>query len=529
MLLLFFHQAEVIRIATRDSFLLPSHSSYVQGVAWDPLGQMVVTQSADRSVKAHKLNTKPGVMVKLASRGHSHMKMLDNNSKAAAPANAAPLTAADFDPAVVNQKSKNLYADATVPSFFRRPAFSPDARLLVTPTGVYKNIKNNQMSFCTHLYSRNMLNTPVLSFVGLEDPSVAVRFSPVLYKPVAIPDKNSPPEFLIPGSYRMIFAVISISSVFVYDTQHPHPIARLGGLHLACINDATWTADGTMLIVCSSDGYLSFIKFDAATLGEPLADADLPDAVKLTHPSIYGHLVPPAPDSTTGGVSASATTTTTAEGVNESKPKVNRTATSSASPSSSQLVAAIIRSKLGNGASESSPADSASTPVSDSAQLENNETSVKANYWGANTEQASPVTQLAAAGEKKRRRITPELISTTTSGSGNVTFTSSSVPQSPAPVPASTVVHNEVALSVDVSAFVNPVDGSVDAAGKKVKKRIAPTLISTAIGSVYIASSSSSSSSSSSVTVAAQSDQSSVIVGANIEILNPVQVSETSE
>ncbi len=67
----------------------------------------------------------------------------------------------------------------------------------------------------------------------------------------------------------MVFAVITISAVLVYDTQHPHPLARLGGLHLACINDAAWTPDGRMLVVCSSDGYVTFVRFDDGALGEP--------------------------------------------------------------------------------------------------------------------------------------------------------------------------------------------------------------------------------------------------------------------
>lgn len=49
------NQAEILRIASRDSLLLTGHTSYVQGVAWDPLNQMVVTQSADRSMKVHQV------------------------------------------------------------------------------------------------------------------------------------------------------------------------------------------------------------------------------------------------------------------------------------------------------------------------------------------------------------------------------------------------------------------------------------------------------------------------------------------
>ena len=53
----------------------------------------------------------------------------------------------------------------------------------------------------------------------------------------------------------------------MYDTQHQYPLARLGGLHFAAINDAVWSADGKMLVACSSDGYLTFARFADGALG----------------------------------------------------------------------------------------------------------------------------------------------------------------------------------------------------------------------------------------------------------------------
>ena len=80
---------------------------------------------------------------------------------------------------------------------------------------------------------------------------------------------------------RMIFAVVTIASVFLYDTQHSFPFARLTGLHLAPINDATWAVSSKnsrsniILTVCSSDGYLTFVRFEAGALGTLLLDAVL--------------------------------------------------------------------------------------------------------------------------------------------------------------------------------------------------------------------------------------------------------------
>lgn len=49
-------KGEVIRIATKDSLMLPGHTSYVQGISWDPLNKMIATQSSDRSCKIHMVN-----------------------------------------------------------------------------------------------------------------------------------------------------------------------------------------------------------------------------------------------------------------------------------------------------------------------------------------------------------------------------------------------------------------------------------------------------------------------------------------
>ena len=51
-------QAEIVRIVTKEkeSLILAGHTGYVQGVAWDPLNEMVVTQSADRSCKVHMVS-----------------------------------------------------------------------------------------------------------------------------------------------------------------------------------------------------------------------------------------------------------------------------------------------------------------------------------------------------------------------------------------------------------------------------------------------------------------------------------------
>ena len=80
--------------------------------------------------------------------------------------------------------------------------------------------------------------------------------------------------------------------VFLYDTQHVHPIVKLTGLHYATINDASWSHDGRTLAVCSTDGYVTFVRFDEGALGELLPLEEVPLSVKRAYPSIYKYQVP---------------------------------------------------------------------------------------------------------------------------------------------------------------------------------------------------------------------------------------------
>lgn len=40
--------------------------------------------------------------------------------------------------------------------------------------------------------------------------------------------------------YRIVFAVATLSSLYVYDTESSTPIAILAGLHYAAVTDIAW-------------------------------------------------------------------------------------------------------------------------------------------------------------------------------------------------------------------------------------------------------------------------------------------------
>lgn len=157
----------------------------------------------------------------------------------------------------------------------RNPLVAQQQQTSANSTGKKNSSQNSNplaRSFCTHIYHRDQLlnassaSMPALSLVGLEDPSVAIRVNPRLYKFISGNDRQNRPMFS--GDYRMIFAVVTVSSVLIYDTQHPYPILKFSGLHYAAINDAAWSGDGSILSFCSSDGYVTFVRFSNTALGK---------------------------------------------------------------------------------------------------------------------------------------------------------------------------------------------------------------------------------------------------------------------
>jgi chromatin assembly factor 1 subunit B len=89
------------------------------------------------------------------------------------------------------------------------------------------------------------------------------------------PTKQTPP---IPASsstsmiglpYRMIFAVATHDSVWIYDTQQGGPLCCFSNMHYASFTDLTWSSDGQTLMMCSTDGYCSVVVFDYGELGVP--------------------------------------------------------------------------------------------------------------------------------------------------------------------------------------------------------------------------------------------------------------------
>merc|ERR1712223_1866803 len=259
--------------------MLDDHKGWVNGVCWDPLNEFIGTISSARMLRVY--NTK-------------NYKNTCKTYKAQLPHAALPSSTSEKEE-VINGEMKNvrLFHDDTFQSFFRRMDMSPDGQLLVIPSGVLEiegeaNIKN-----CTYVFSRADLSKPVL-YLPSKEISVAVKFSPMKYdlRPIERKDENIVVEegkpwtkyqtlFALP--YRLIYAIATKSSIVFYDTQQAEPFAKVSKIHYVSLNDLAWSCDGNMLVVSSTDGFCSVIKFLHDELGTIYSDeeADLEPLMAL--------------------------------------------------------------------------------------------------------------------------------------------------------------------------------------------------------------------------------------------------------
>ena len=160
-----------------------------------------------------------------------------------------------------------LFLDENVPTFFRRLSWSPDGNLLICPTGVVELREDGLPTRnATHIFTRTSFPHPVVHLPTTQYPSVAVRFSNVLYE--LKPNSSN----LFDLNYRMVYAVATTdSTILIYDTQHVSPIALISGVHYEPITDLTWSNDGNTLVMSSADGYITCACFDNTALGVPLS------------------------------------------------------------------------------------------------------------------------------------------------------------------------------------------------------------------------------------------------------------------
>jgi len=126
--------------------------------------------------------------------------------------------------------------------------WSPDGSFLLTPSACYYDLQAEKRSsnyvYTVYGFLKHELGQPAFMLPGIKSYATAIRFNPFLYAksqssetPEAMSSKV--PE-LLDLPYKMIFAVATTDQVVVYATNSIVPLAVIGNIHYAPINDMAW-------------------------------------------------------------------------------------------------------------------------------------------------------------------------------------------------------------------------------------------------------------------------------------------------
>ncbi|XP_043270217.1 chromatin assembly factor 1 subunit B [Venturia canescens] len=224
----------------RSLKILQDYKGFVQGVAWDPQNRYICTLSTDRHCRLVDVKT---------------LKTVQKVHKAKLP------TPPDHP---LKGKFVRLFHDDTLKSFVRRLTFTIDGSLIIAPSGIIETQESSEkMANATIVFTRKNLKEPVMVLPSLDASTVAVRCCPIYFELRA---DGPTPMFSLP--YRMVFAVATLYSVMLYDTQQIAPIAIISNIHYTRLTDLAWSSDGKLLVISSTDGYCSIVHFEDGELGK---------------------------------------------------------------------------------------------------------------------------------------------------------------------------------------------------------------------------------------------------------------------
>jgi chromatin assembly factor 1 subunit B len=101
------------------------------------------------------------------------------------------------------------------------------------------------------------MTNPAFMLPGIKTYATCVRFNPYIYEKKS----TSPGQELLDLAYRMVFAVATTDQILIYATDSISPLAVIGNVHYAPINDLTWHYSNKRLLAGSTDGYISILSF----------------------------------------------------------------------------------------------------------------------------------------------------------------------------------------------------------------------------------------------------------------------------
>ncbi|XP_050209720.1 protein HIRA isoform X2 [Mercurialis annua] len=232
--------------------VLRGHSSLVKGVAWDPIGSFIASQSDDKTVIIWRTND-----WSLAHRTDGH------------------------------------WAKSLGSTFFRRLGWSPCGHFITT----------------THGFQKPRHSAPVLErgewaatfdFLGHNAPIIVVRFNHSMFKrnSASAQDAKTAPvgwangASKIGGKESQPYNVIAIGSqdrtITVWTTASPRPLFVAKHFFTQSVVDLSWSPDGYSLLACSLDGTVATFHFEVREIGHKISDVELDELKKSRYGDVRG-------------------------------------------------------------------------------------------------------------------------------------------------------------------------------------------------------------------------------------------------
>jgi len=309
----------VWNVAKREKIcILADPKGFVQGVAIHPWRKHIAAMSTDRSLRIYAMKSETGAISRCVY-----------NIRKIKPAN------------IKQENGALMFIDETSLTFFRRCAYLPDGSQLIVSAGcldkAFLNAYNNEENIEQKEELNNQQNDSDDSDIQIiQDGGIQEEKNGSTPLPAKLIDVNcayvfatSGPKFdrplsilpimndqeviaisvcpsLFPSTssvapYRMLFALITKTSLFFYDQLSLEPFAYARRIHLLSLTDGCWSHDGRLFIASSEDGYLTFVTFTDQCLGGPcLSDSD-----KILDDMMINALTPPT---TTATVTSSSST-----------------------------------------------------------------------------------------------------------------------------------------------------------------------------------------------------------------------------
>lgn len=194
--------------------ILKGHTGLVKGVTWDPVGKFLASQSDDKTVRLWK------------TQDWSCQTTIS-------------------DP----------FEECGGTTHVLRLSWSPDGQYLVSAHAMNNGAPTAQ------IIERDGWKTDK-DFVGHRKAVTCVRFNS------AILTRGSP------GSKQQRYCCLAVGSrdrsLSLWSTNLQRPMTVLNNLFLDSVLDVAWSANGCILMACSSDGTVACIEFDKEELGTPL-------------------------------------------------------------------------------------------------------------------------------------------------------------------------------------------------------------------------------------------------------------------